>query len=51
MQDLEGDRSLVLQVVGEVDRGHPAPAKLALNPIPTLEFPDQRRRGFGHKVQ
>jgi hypothetical protein len=32
-EDLEGDGSLVLEVPGEIDRGHPAPAELALDEV------------------
>ena len=32
-QDLQRDPPAVLQVFGEVDRGHPAPAELALDPV------------------
>ena len=34
MQNLEGDPALVLEVVRQVDRGHAAPAQLALDPVP-----------------
>ena len=30
---LQGHRPVVLQVLGQVDRGHPAPAELALEPV------------------
>ena len=32
-QDLQRDPAVVLQVFGEVDRGHPAAAELALDPV------------------
>ena len=32
-QHLERDAAAVLQVLGEVDRGHAAPAELALDPV------------------
>ena len=31
-EHFDGDVAVVLQVVGQVDRGHPAPAKLAADP-------------------
>ncbi len=33
MEHLQGDGSLVANVLGQVDGGHPAPAELALEPI------------------
>jgi hypothetical protein len=33
-EHFEGDQPLVLQVPGEIDRGHPAPAELAIELIP-----------------
>jgi hypothetical protein len=33
VEHLEGDRSLVPKVPGQVDRGHAAAAELALNPV------------------
>ena len=37
MEHLEGDRAVVPQVVGEVDRGHAAPAQLTLHAISVPE--------------
>ena len=33
VEDLEGDRAVVLEVVREIDSRHPAPAELALQPV------------------
>jgi hypothetical protein len=33
MEHLESDRPIVAQVAGEVDRGHPAAAELALDRV------------------
>jgi hypothetical protein len=48
MQHLDGDLALVLEVLGEVDGGHPALAELALEPVAVGEagaqaFGDGRR--------
>ena len=32
-EELEGDRAIVLEIAGEIDRAHPSPAKLALEAI------------------
>ena len=36
-QDLQRDPPAVLEVFGEVDRGHPAPAELTLDPVALAE--------------
>ena len=33
VEDLERDRAVVPEVLGEVDRGHAAPAELTLEPV------------------
>jgi len=33
VEDLEGDKTVVLQVTGEIDRRHPAAAELALDRV------------------
>jgi hypothetical protein len=45
-QHLEGDGPLVLEVAGQVDRGHPAMPKLALEHIPVLQGGGEG--GVGH---
>ena len=40
VKDLDGDVAVVLEVAGEVDRGHPARPELALDPVAA----GQRRR-------
>ena len=47
VQHLEGDGSVVPEVVREVDRGHAAPAELALDGITVLEGVFQGRSN-GH---
>jgi hypothetical protein len=37
LEDLEGDRPVVLEVPGQVDRGHPAAAELALERVVILK--------------
>ena len=48
LQHLERDLALVLQVVGQVDRGHPALAELALDAIAALEGRVQAGDGIAH---
>ena len=36
-EHLEGDPAAVFQVFGEIDRGHPAPSELALDPVPMAQ--------------
>jgi len=33
MEHLQGDGPLVANVLGEIDRGHPDPTELALDPV------------------
>jgi hypothetical protein len=33
LEDLKGDRAIVLEIVGEIDRGHSAAAELALDRV------------------
>ena len=51
MEHLERDRPVVLEVAGEVDRGHAAAAELALEQVaaaqPFLELRAQVRHGLG----
>ena len=47
LQDLERDLSLVLEVVGEVDRGHPALTKFTLDAVAALEGCVQARDSVG----
>lgn len=42
VQDLDGDEPAVLEVAGEVDRGHPAPAEFAFDQVPITEGISQR---------
>ena len=51
LEDLEGDLALVLQVVGQIDRGHPALAELALNVVAALEGRVQAVDGDGAHVR
>jgi hypothetical protein len=37
VQDLEGDRPIVPEIAGQVDRGHAAPAQLALEQVAVVE--------------
>ena len=36
-EDLQGNRPVVPEIVGEVDRGHPSPAELALDDVAVAE--------------
>ena len=50
MQDLEGHRSVVLEVPGEVDGGHAAAAELALECVAVAAGPRRARTGgLGHR--
>ena len=46
-QDLDGDGPVVLEVAGEVDRGHAAAAQLALEAVAVAEGGLKRRHGIG----
>ena len=50
VQHLERDRAVVLEVVREVDRGHPAAAELALEAITVSEMCPECLQG-GHEHQ
>ena len=45
MKHLQGDRAVVLEVVGEVHRGHAAPAQLALEPVAVSQGRSGAARG------
>jgi hypothetical protein len=40
-EDLDGDPAIVLEILGEVDRGHPALPELALDPIAASQRGDE----------
>ena len=46
--DLEGDLALVLEVVGQVDSGHPALTDLTLDAVAALEGGVEAGDGIGH---
>jgi len=48
MEHLERDVAVVLDVVGEVDRGHPSRPELALDTITVGEGRSEARGVFGH---
>ena len=48
VQDLDGDLAVVLQVFGEVDRGHAALAQLALEAVAVAERGTEAGDGVGH---
>jgi hypothetical protein len=48
VEDLEGDQAIVLEVVGEVDRSHAAPAELALDHIAVAESFSELDGNVGH---
>ena len=50
-QDLERHLALVLEVIGQVDRRHPAFAKLTLDGIAAFEGCVQASDGIGHRVR
>jgi hypothetical protein len=45
---LEGDTAVMLEVMGEVNRGHPATAELSLERVTVLERLAQSDHGVGH---
>jgi hypothetical protein len=54
-EDLEGDRALVLEVLRQVDRGHPAAPERALKRVAVAQAGSQRggqvgERGWGRDV-
>jgi hypothetical protein len=48
-QELDGNEPAVLEVTGEVHRGHAAPPELALDQVPITEGISQRRRHDGQE--
>lgn len=50
LQDLQGDLALVLEVIGQVDRGHPALAEFALDVIAAFEGFVQAFDGVRHQA-
>ncbi len=48
MQHLEGDRPVVAEVVGEVDRGHAAAAELAFDRVAVAQGLGERGGEGGH---
>ena len=48
LEDLERDLPVVLQVAGQVDRGHPTPAELTLDPVPIGQSGGDRRGAIYH---
>ena len=48
-QELDGKEPAVLEVPGEVHRGHAAPPELALDQVPITEGISQRRRHDGQE--
>ena len=49
LQDLERDGAVVLQVLGEVDGGHPAVAELALEAVAVGESRAEGGQSIGHR--
>ena len=50
MEDLEGDGTVVPEVVGQIHHRHPASAQLALQRVAVTEGIGQRVRRCGHGV-
>jgi hypothetical protein len=50
LEDFEGDAAVVLQVLGQVDRGHAALAELTLDAVAALESVVQPGDGIGHEL-
>ena len=48
LQDLDRDLAVVLEVLGQVDRGHPALAELALDPVAVGEGRGEASRNWRH---
>ena len=48
-QHLDGDLTVVLDVVGEIDGGHAARAELALDPVAVGEGGCEARGGVSHR--
>ena len=51
VEDLERHQPVVLEVAGEVDRGHPAPAQLTLEHICAAQGRLERRPGVWHSFR
>ena len=51
VEHLERDRPVVLEVVDQVDRGHAAPAELALDFVAVVECVGQARLDASHEYQ
>ena len=49
-EDLESDLAAVLEVMGEIDRGHPAHADLALDAVTRTEGGGNAFQLIGHRV-
>ena len=49
MEDLDGDLAAVLEVLGEIDRGHAALAQLALEAIAIGDSGGEARYDIGHR--
>ena len=49
MEHLDGDAAAVLEVLGQVDRGHAALAQLALDAIPVGQCGGEARSGVGRE--
>jgi hypothetical protein len=50
LQNLQGDGTIVLQIVGQIDRGHPAPAELPLDRVSRGQRPRQSLKLVGHPL-
>ena len=48
MQHLQGDRSVMLQVTGQVDRGHTPAPELSLEGVSMRQSLGERLLGVGH---
>src|SRR6185437_14957255 len=48
LQDLDGDATLVLQVLSQIDRCHPAAAELVLDRVAPGQGGSEARQGVGH---
>jgi hypothetical protein len=50
LEHLDGDLSIVLEVLGEIDRGHPARAELALDAVAVGQRSGDARDGLAQFV-
>jgi hypothetical protein len=48
VEDLQRDRAVVPEVIGQIDRRHAAPAELALDPVTVAEGLGEGRIDWGH---